>query len=143
MVAAPISQDAGMIEREENPRKESVIQEPMVPDNVADPAQDPNNQGEDEFEEAELERPDFEEKAGQAGQLGHTDQPAKDATKEKFQKDAAGLRKAADDPADDYQEDQEQDLEDHGGEVEDADDLEPVRGAKGHAEGVGKKDDYY
>ncbi|XP_048375249.1 Golgi integral membrane protein 4-like isoform X2 [Sphaerodactylus townsendi] len=138
-----LQMDAGMIEREENPRKESVIQEPMVPDNVADPAQDPNNQGEDEFEEAELERPDFEEKAGQAGQLGHTDQPAKDATKEKFQKDAAGLRKAADDPADDYQEDQEQDLEDHGGEVEDADDLEPVRGAKGHAEGVGKKDDYY
>ncbi|XP_048375250.1 Golgi integral membrane protein 4-like isoform X3 [Sphaerodactylus townsendi] len=81
-----LQMDAGMIEREENPRKESVIQEPM---------------------------------------------------------DAAGLRKAADDPADDYQEDQEQDLEDHGGEVEDADDLEPVRGAKGHAEGVGKKDDYY
>nr|XP_056721174.1 Golgi integral membrane protein 4-like [Euleptes europaea] len=134
-----LQMDAGMIEREENPRKESVIQEPMVPDNAADPAQDPNNQGEDEFEEAELERPDFEEKAGQ---LGHTHQPAKDATKQKIQKDAAGLRKAANDPMDDYQ-DQEQDLEDHGGEVEDPDDLEPVRGAKGHIEGVGKKDDYY
>lgn len=36
----------------------------QMPDDAADPAQDPNNQGEDEFEEAELERPDFEEKAG-------------------------------------------------------------------------------
>lgn len=35
-----------------------------MPDDAADPAQDPNNQGEDEFEEAELERPDFEEKVG-------------------------------------------------------------------------------
>ncbi|XP_015261669.1 PREDICTED: Golgi integral membrane protein 4-like, partial [Gekko japonicus] len=140
-----LQMDAGMIEREENslPRKESVIQEPMVPEDAADPAQDPNNQGEDEFEEAELERPDVEEKAGQASQLGHTDQPAKDATKEKIPKDAARLRKAADDPMEDYQEDQEQDLEDHGGEAEDADDLEAVREARGRAEGGGKKDDYY
>ncbi|XP_054857741.1 Golgi integral membrane protein 4-like isoform X2 [Eublepharis macularius] len=140
-----LQMDAGMIEREENshPRKESVLQEPMVPDDAADPAQDPNNQGEDEFEEAELERPDFEEKAGQAGQLGHTDQPAKDATKEKIQTNVVGQRKAADDLMDDYQEDQEQDMEDHGGEVEDADDLELAQGAKGHAEGAKKKDDYY
>ncbi|KAL8198446.1 UNVERIFIED_CONTAM: hypothetical protein K2H54_011009 [Gekko kuhli] len=143
MAAAQLGH-AGMIEREENslPRKESVIQEPMVPGDAADPAQDPNNQGEDEFEEAELERPDFEEKAGQA-KLGHTDQPAKDPTKEKIPKNAARLRKPADDLMDDYQEDQEQDLEDHAGEVEDPDDLEPARGAKGHAEGDGKKDDYY
>ncbi|XP_060115363.1 Golgi integral membrane protein 4-like [Heteronotia binoei] len=140
-----LQMDAGMIEREENslPRKELAIQEPMVPDAAADPAQDPNNQGEDEFEEAELERPDFEEKAGQASQLGRTEQPAKDATKEKIPKDAAGLRKAADDAMDDYQEDQEQDLEDHGGEVEDAEDLEPVRGARGRGGGVDRKDDYY
>lgn len=140
-----LQMDAGMIEREENalPRKELVLQEPMVPEDAADPAQDPNNQGEDEFEEAELERPDFEEKAGQAGQLSPTEQPAKDATKEKIPKDTATLRKAADNPMDEYQDDQEQDAEDHGGEVEDADDLEPVRGAKGHTEGVGKKDDYY
>ncbi|XP_077167531.1 uncharacterized protein LOC143824290 [Paroedura picta] len=136
-----LQMDAGMIEREE--KRSPAIQEPMVPDDAADPAQDPNNQGEDEFEEAELERPDFEEKAGQDNQLGHTDQPAKDVAKEKIAKGAPRLRKPAEDLMDDYQEDQEQDLEDHGGEVEDADDLELVRGAKIHAEGVGKKDDYY
>lgn len=40
-----------------------------MPDDAADPAQDPNNQGEDEFEEAELERPDFEEKVGGSEKL--------------------------------------------------------------------------
>ncbi|XP_061457385.1 Golgi integral membrane protein 4-like isoform X2 [Rhineura floridana] len=127
--------DAGMIEKEDNslPQKDTVIQEPMVPDDAADPAEDPNNQGEDEFEEAELERPDFEENLGQAGQLGHTSEPPNDASKEKIQKDAGGPKKMGDNLMDDYQEDQEQDLEDHGGEVDDRDDL--PREARGHAGG--------
>ncbi|XP_010084297.1 PREDICTED: Golgi integral membrane protein 4-like [Pterocles gutturalis] len=119
-----LEMDAGVIEREENlhSQKETVAQEPMVPDDAADPAQDPNNQGEDEFEEAVLERPDFEEKS--AGR------PAK----------------PREDPMDNYQEDQEQEIEDHGGEVDDNDDLELVQDQKDHAglQGAdGKKDDYY
>ncbi|CAI5782832.1 Hypothetical predicted protein [Podarcis lilfordi] len=127
--------DAGMIEKGGNsqPQKDAVIQEPVVPD-AADPAKDPNNQGEDEFEEAELERPDFEEKLGQAVPLGHTNGPAKDATKGKIQKAAGRPKKIADDPMDDYQEDQEQDLEDHGGEVDDADDLELAQEPRGRVE---------
>ncbi|XP_010292882.1 PREDICTED: Golgi integral membrane protein 4-like [Phaethon lepturus] len=118
-----LEMDAGVIEREENsrPQKETVVQEPMMPDDAADPAQDPNNQGEDEFEEAELERPDFEEK------------------------DAGRSAKPREDPMDDYQEDQEQEI-DHGGEVDDNDDLELVQDQKDHAglQGAdGKKDDYY
>ncbi|XP_009957210.1 PREDICTED: Golgi integral membrane protein 4-like, partial [Leptosomus discolor] len=119
-----LEMDAGVIEREENShsQKEAVVQEPMMPDDAADPAQDPNNQGEDEFEEAELERPDFEEK------------------------DAGRPAKPREDPVDDYQEDQEQEIEDHGGEVDDNDDLELVQDQKDHAgiQGAdGKKDDYY
>ncbi|XP_009707274.1 PREDICTED: Golgi integral membrane protein 4-like, partial [Cariama cristata] len=119
-----LEMDAGVIEREENlhSQKETVVQEPMMPDDAADPAQDPNNQGEDEFEEAELERPDFEEK------------------------DAGRPAKPREDPIDDYQEDQEQEIEDHGGEVDDNDDLEVVQDQKDHAgiQGAdGKKDDYY
>lgn len=34
----------------------------QVPEEAADPAKDPNNQGEDEFEEAEIDRPEFEER---------------------------------------------------------------------------------
>ncbi|XP_010137189.1 PREDICTED: Golgi integral membrane protein 4-like [Buceros rhinoceros silvestris] len=119
-----LAMDAGVIEREENlhPRKEAVIQQPLMPDDAADPAQDPNNQGEDEFEEAELERPDFEEK------------------------DAGRPAKPGEDPVDDYQDDQEQEIEDHGGEVDDNDDLELVQDQKDHA-GIqradGKKDNYY
>ncbi|XP_008936059.1 PREDICTED: Golgi integral membrane protein 4-like [Merops nubicus] len=119
-----LEMDAGVIEREENlhSQKEAVVQEPMMPDDAADPAQDPNNQGEDEFEEAELERPDFEEK------------------------DAGRAPKPREDPMDDYQEDQEQEIEDHGGEVDDNDDLELVQDQKDHA-GIqradGKKEVYY
>nr|XP_020831805.1 Golgi integral membrane protein 4-like isoform X2 [Phascolarctos cinereus] len=60
-----LEMDAGMIEREENvrPRKEPEAQGPVGPDALADPARDPNNQGEDEFEEAEAERPQLEEGA--------------------------------------------------------------------------------
>ncbi|KAM9217558.1 uncharacterized protein RG961_010683 [Leptosomus discolor] len=141
-----LEMDAGVIEREENShsQKEAVVQEPMMPDDAADPAQDPNNQGEDEFEEAELERPDFEEKVG--GLEKFKEPSVKEESKEKPLKDAGRPAKPREDPVDDYQEDQEQEIEDHGGEVDDNDDLELVQDQKDHA-GVqgadGKKDDYY
>ncbi|KAM6336647.1 uncharacterized protein FN964_013148 [Alca torda] len=141
-----LEMDAGVIEREENlhSQKDPVAQEPMMPDDAADPAQDPNNQGEDEFEEAELERPDFEEKVG--GLEKFKEPSVKEESKEKPLKDAGRPAKAREDPMDDYQEDQEQEIEDHGGEVDDNDDLELVQDQKDHA-GVrgadGKKDDYY
>ncbi|KFQ93766.1 hypothetical protein Y956_10668, partial [Nipponia nippon] len=137
---------AGVIEREENlhSQKETVVQEPMMPDDAADPAQDPNNQGEDEFEEAELERPDFEEKVG--GLEKFKEPSVKEESKEKPLKDAGRPAKPREDPMDDYQEDQEQEIEDHGGEVDDNDDLELVQDQKDDAgiQGAdGKKDDYY
>ncbi|XP_038678001.1 Golgi integral membrane protein 4-like isoform X2 [Scyliorhinus canicula] len=46
-----------------SPRGKQIAQEPLIPDIDEDPAQDPNNQGEDEFEEAEVERPGFTGKA--------------------------------------------------------------------------------
>lgn len=139
-----LQMDAGMIEREDNshPGKEVVIQEPMVPDDAADPAQDPNNQGEDEFEEAELERPDFE-KAAHAEHVGQTNVPTKHVPKQELQKKSAGQTKTAGDLLDDYQEDQEQDLEDHGGEVDNDEDLDLVQDPKGRVDRGGKKDDYY
>ncbi|XP_074969971.1 uncharacterized protein LOC142066452 isoform X5 [Phalacrocorax aristotelis] len=141
-----LEMDAGVIEREENlhSQKKTVVQEPMMPDDAADPAQDPNNQGEDEFEEAELERPDFEEKAG--GLEKFKEPSIKEEPKEKPLKDAGRPAKSREDPMDDYQEDQEQEIEDHGGEVDDNDDLELVQDQKDHAgiQGAdGKKDDYY
>uniref|UniRef100_A0A8C8RE61 Golgi integral membrane protein 4 n=1 Tax=Pelusios castaneus TaxID=367368 RepID=A0A8C8RE61_9SAUR len=143
-----LEMDAGMIEREENmhARKEMVLQEPMMPDDAADPAQDPNNQGEDEFEEAELERPDFEEKVMRPDTAKEPSMLVKEETKEKPLKGAAGPDKTKEEPMDDYQEDQEQEIEDHGGEVDDHDDLELVQEHKDHGgiPGVaGKKDDYY
>ncbi|XP_074017922.1 uncharacterized protein isoform X1 [Numenius arquata] len=142
-----LEMDAGVIEREENlhSQKDPVVQEPMMPDDAADPAQDPNNQGEDEFEEAELERPDFEEKVG--GLEKFKEHSMKEESKEKPLKDAGRPAKPGEDPMDDYQEDQEQEIEDHGGEVDDNDDLELVQDQKDHA-GIqqradGKKDDYY
>ncbi|XP_013050259.3 Golgi integral membrane protein 4-like isoform X3 [Anser cygnoides] len=140
-----LEMDAGMIERENlHSQKETVVQEPMMPDDAADPAQDPNNQGEDEFEEAELERPDFEEKVG--GLEKFKEPSVKEESKEKPLKDAGRPAKPREDPMDDYQEDQEQEIEDHGGEVDDNDDLELVQERKEHA-GIrgadGKKDDYY
>ncbi|XP_032863453.2 Golgi integral membrane protein 4 isoform X1 [Tyto alba] len=141
-----LEMDAGVIEREENlnSQKETVVQEPMLPDDAADPAQDPNNQGEDEFEEAELERPDFEEKVG--GLEKFKEPSMKEESKEKPLKDAGRPAKPGEDPMDDYQEDQEQEIEDHGGEVDDNDDLELVQDQKDRAgiQGAdGKKDDYY
>ncbi|XP_054031721.1 Golgi integral membrane protein 4 isoform X1 [Dryobates pubescens] len=141
-----LEMDAGVIEREENlhSQKEAAVQEPMMPDDAADPAQDPNNQGEDEFEEAELERPDFEEKVG--GLEKFKEPSVKEEPKEKPLKDAGRPAKPREEQMDDYQEDQEQEIEDHGGEVDDNDDLELVQDQKDHA-GVqradGKKEDYY
>ncbi|XP_025952300.1 Golgi integral membrane protein 4-like isoform X2 [Dromaius novaehollandiae] len=141
-----LEMDAGMIEREENlhSQKETVVQEPAMPDDAADPAQDPNNQGEDEFEEAELERPDFEEKEG--GLKKFKEPSMKEESEEKPPKDAGRPIKEREDPVDDYQEDQEQEIEDHGGEVDDNDDLELLQEQKDHA-GIkgadGKKDNYY
>ncbi|XP_062449361.1 Golgi integral membrane protein 4-like [Rhea pennata] len=140
-----LEMDAGMIEREENlhSQKQTIVQEPVMPDDAADPAQDPNNQGEDEFEEAELERPDFEEK-GRG--LEKFKEPSVKESEEKPPKDAGRPIKGREDPMDDYQEDQEQEIEDHGGEVDDNDDLELVQEQKDHAsiQGAdGKKDDYY
>ncbi|XP_013155063.1 Golgi integral membrane protein 4-like isoform X1 [Falco peregrinus] len=141
-----LEMDAGVIEREENlnSQKETVVQEPMMPDDAADPAQDPNNQGEDEFEEAELERPDFEEKVG--GLEKFKEPSVKEESKEKPLKDSDRPAKPREDPMDDYQEDQEQEIEDHGGEVDDNDDLELVQDQKDHADiqrADGKKNDYY
>ncbi|XP_042335198.1 Golgi integral membrane protein 4-like isoform X2 [Sceloporus undulatus] len=136
--------DAGMIEREENlhSQEEAVVQKSVVPDSAADPGQDPNNQGEDEFEEAELERPDFEEKVNQGDDgLGQTNGLSEDSTKKKIPKvDAAGLKKISNDPMDDYQEDQEQDLEDRRGGLDDADDLELVPELKDQMDRGSKKD---
>ncbi|XP_027659159.1 Golgi integral membrane protein 4-like isoform X2 [Falco rusticolus] len=110
-----LEMDAGVIEREENlnSQKETVVQEPMMPDDAADPAQDPNNQGEDEFEEAELERPDFEEKVG--GLEKFKEPSVKEESKEKPLKDSDRPAKPREDPMDDYQEDQEQEIVRHQG----------------------------
>ncbi|XP_030145259.4 uncharacterized protein [Taeniopygia guttata] len=137
-----LEMDAGVISREEHSQQEPVVQEPMMPDDAADPAQDPNNQGEDEFEEAELERPDFEEKVGGLEKL--KEPSFKEESKEKPPKDAARPAKPREDPLEDYQEDQEQEIEDHGGEVDDNDDLELVQEQKDRVgRQGGKKDDYF
>ncbi|XP_074831867.1 uncharacterized protein LOC142000990 isoform X2 [Carettochelys insculpta] len=177
-----LEMDAGMIEREDNGhvQEDPVVQEPMMPDAAADPAQDPNNQGEDEFEEAELERPDFEEK------VVRSDKYKEPSVQVKPLKAAAGPDNAREEPMEDYQEDQEQEIflhiflemrhpeldtvlqpgpnqrrvewkndflclvhniqEDHGGEVDDHDELELVQERKdqgGIPVADGKKDDYY
>ncbi|XP_074414821.1 Golgi integral membrane protein 4 isoform X2 [Zonotrichia albicollis] len=108
-----LQMDAGVIDRELHSQKEPEAQEPMVPDDAADPAQDPNNQGEDEFEEAELERPDFEEKAGASEKL--KEPRVKEEWKEKPPKDAGRAAKPREEPLEDYQEDQEQEIVRHQG----------------------------
>uniref|UniRef100_A0A0K8RTL7 Uncharacterized protein LOC419409 n=1 Tax=Crotalus horridus TaxID=35024 RepID=A0A0K8RTL7_CROHD len=99
--------DAGLMKKENHLQKEAIIQKQMGPKDVADPAQDPNNQGEDEFEEAELERPGFEEKTDPAEQTRQTNRPANAVSKEKLP-GADRPNKATDSLMDDYQEDQEQ-----------------------------------
>ncbi|XP_018426720.1 PREDICTED: Golgi integral membrane protein 4-like [Nanorana parkeri] len=56
--------DAGVIDSEHGPppQKQHLGQEALISEDGADPAKDPNNQGEDEYEEAEIDRPEFEEK---------------------------------------------------------------------------------
>ncbi|XP_041425290.1 Golgi integral membrane protein 4 isoform X2 [Xenopus laevis] len=106
-----LEMDAGMIDREENlqSRKQHVVQEPLVPDDAADPAKDPNNQGEDEFEEAEVDRPEFNHKASPAEQLV---QPL--AAKEE-----------------------------HGGELDNGDDLDEDHKRADTQDIKSKRDDYY
>ncbi|XP_072283045.1 uncharacterized protein [Pyxicephalus adspersus] len=59
-----VKMDAGLIDRKDGPppQKQHVGQEALIPEDAADPAKDPNNQGEDEYEEAEIDRPVFEER---------------------------------------------------------------------------------
>ncbi|XP_070812243.1 Golgi integral membrane protein 4-like [Pituophis catenifer annectens] len=137
--------DGGMTKEENHTylQKEAIIQKQMGPKDVADPAQDPNNQGEDEFEEAELERPSFEEKTDPSKQPHQTNRPAIAVSKEKIPKGADQSNKVADNLMDDYQEDQEQDPEDHGGEVGDPEDLEQFHQAKGHVGDADRKEDYF
>uniref|UniRef100_A0A8C5SFW9 Golgi integral membrane protein 4 n=1 Tax=Laticauda laticaudata TaxID=8630 RepID=A0A8C5SFW9_LATLA len=137
--------DAGMTKKENHTylQKEAIIPKQMGPKDVADPAQDPNNQGEDEFEEAELERPSFEEKTDPDEQTPQTNRPAKAVSKEKIPKGADRSNKATDNLMDGYQEDQEQDPEDHGGEVAEPKHLQQFHQAKGHIGDVDKKKEYF
>ncbi|XP_062889588.1 Golgi integral membrane protein 4-like [Mobula hypostoma] len=96
-------------------RRQLIPQEPLIPDIDQDPAQDPNNQGEDEFEEAELERPGFAAKATGLGAL--KDQLLLKAGAKNV--DAAS--REGDNAMDEYQEDQEAENEDIGAEMDDED----------------------
>ncbi|XP_029435174.1 Golgi integral membrane protein 4-like [Rhinatrema bivittatum] len=121
-----LEMDAGMIDREDHVhlKKEPAAQKPMMLEvAAADPAQDPNNQGEDEFEEAELERPDFEEKVGGAEKL----EELLSRTGNEEAKSAAVQDQAGEEPAD-YEEDQEQGNEEQDGNMDDKDDLELIQG---------------
>ncbi|XP_040284020.1 Golgi integral membrane protein 4-like isoform X2 [Bufo bufo] len=125
--------DAGMIDREETlqSQKQHVGQHTLVPEEVVDPAKDPNNQGEDEFEEAEIDRPEFEEK----GEVGKNAVYQKAEQKVLFLQAADAKMKSREEPEEPYQDDQEQDIEEHGGETDNADDLELA-----HNEGTDKPD---
>ncbi|XP_075045938.1 uncharacterized protein LOC142106812 isoform X2 [Mixophyes fleayi] len=100
--------DAGMIDREETlqSQKQHVGQGTPGPGDAADPAKDPNNQGEDEYEEAEIDRPEFEEKS----------ETNKEAPQHRTEKKGELLQvpdpdvKSREDPEDNYQDDQEQDI---------------------------------
>ncbi|XP_043531727.1 Golgi integral membrane protein 4-like isoform X1 [Chiloscyllium plagiosum] len=92
-------------------RNKMIAQEPLIPDIDQDPAQDPNNQGEDEFEEAELERPDF---AGKVPGLKEQQLLIKS-----IPKGVHIASKEGDEAVDEYQEDVETENEDNGGEMED------------------------
>ncbi|GCC29050.1 hypothetical protein chiPu_0007487 [Chiloscyllium punctatum] len=92
-------------------RNKMIAQEPLIPDIDQDPAQDPNNQGEDEFEEAELERPDF---AGKVPGLKEQQLLIKS-----IPRGVHVASKEGDEAVDEYQEDVETENEDNGGEMED------------------------
>ncbi|XP_072464621.1 LOW QUALITY PROTEIN: uncharacterized protein [Notamacropus eugenii] len=126
-----LEMDAGMIDQEENiqPRKEPEAQGPVGPDTLADPAHDPNNQGEDEFEEAEVEQPRLEEGAlrPQRAQKPHE--------QGRMMKEAvAGPHRTGTELLSDYQDDQG---------LDENPDLELVPETKGHPEAPGQKDSYY
>ncbi|XP_074162671.1 uncharacterized protein LOC141564272 isoform X5 [Sminthopsis crassicaudata] len=125
-----LEMDAGMIEREENirPRKEPGDQAPVGPDALADPAQDPNNQGEDEFEEAEVERPRLE-----AGAPRQAQEPQEQGPEEQGQA-GAGPHRPGTELLNDYQDDQE---------LDENPDLELGPETKNHPEAPGQKDSYY
>ncbi|XP_067873423.1 Golgi integral membrane protein 4-like isoform X5 [Heterodontus francisci] len=95
-------------------RSELIVQEPLIPDGNQDPAEDPNNQGEDEFEEAELERPGFAGKV--AGLHGMKEQQL---LIKSGLKGVDAASKEEDEAVDEYQEDQEAENEDNGGEIDD------------------------
>ncbi|KAM4703189.1 uncharacterized protein WCC33_011789 [Rhinophrynus dorsalis] len=110
---------AGMIDREENLQSQNghVAQELLIPNDAADPAKDPNNQGEDEFEEAEIDRPDFEEKVGVAKP------PIQQIAAKKIE-GAELAETSREEREDHYQDDQEQDIEERGGDPDNADDID-------------------
>ncbi|XP_040181750.1 Golgi integral membrane protein 4-like isoform X6 [Rana temporaria] len=113
--------DAGVIDREDGPppMKQHVGQEALAQEDAADPAKDPNNQGEDEYEEAEIDRPAFEEKANAEKQ------PAQPEVDRPMEPDAE--LKSREEAEDRYQDDQEQEIDERGGEPENGDDLELVQ----------------
>lgn len=134
--------DAGMIDREETlqSQKRHEGSDTLVPEEAADPAKDPNNQGEDEFEEAEIDRPEFEERR----EVGKDAAYQKAEQKVLFLQAADAKMKSREEPEEPYQDDQEQDIEERGGEPDNADDLELA-----HDEGAdnldakNRRDGYY
>lgn len=134
--------DAGMIDREETLQSQKRHEGPdtLVPEEAADPAKDPNNQGEDEFEEAEIDRPEFEERR----EVGKDAAYQKAEQKVLFLQAADAKMKSREEPEEPYQDDQEQDIEERGGEPDNADDLELA-----HDEGAdnldakNRRDGYY
>ncbi|XP_075185101.1 uncharacterized protein LOC142256962 [Anomaloglossus baeobatrachus] len=114
--------DAGVIDRAETLQSQKLHVRPdtLVSEDAADPAKDPNNQGEDEFEEAEIDRPEFEEK----GEVGKNAVYMKPEPKMVFLQAADAKVRSREEPEEPYQDDQEHDLEEHGGEPDNTDDLE-------------------
>ncbi|XP_063292455.1 Golgi integral membrane protein 4-like isoform X2 [Pelobates fuscus] len=115
-----MERDAGMIDGKENLQspKQHVLQEPLIPQDGADPAKDPNNQGEDEFEEAQIDERDFEEKTEGLKKTN----PQISGKKNEGEVVAAMSQEEAEEH---YQDDQEEDIQEHGGEeLDNVEDLE-------------------
>ncbi|XP_072012161.1 uncharacterized protein [Engystomops pustulosus] len=135
--------DAGLIDREETLQSQKRHVGPdtrHVPEDMADPAKDPNNQGEDEFEEAEIDRPEFEEKGEVEKNIVHQ----KANQKVMFLQTADAKAISREEPEEPYQDDQEQDIEEHVGEADNTDDLElaPDEG-EDHPQDKNRRDGYY
>ncbi|XP_077106267.1 uncharacterized protein LOC143764525 isoform X1 [Ranitomeya variabilis] len=134
-----LQMDAGVIDREEA-QKLHVGQDTPVLEDAADPAKDPNNQGEDEFEEAEIDRPEFEEK----GEVGKNAVYMKPEAKMVFLQAADARVRSREEPEEPYQDEQEHDLEEHGGEPDNTDDLELARDEGADAlDAKNRRDGYY